>query len=99
MLGTSTIDRRNFLRSAALALCAMQFGLAGSAQAQAQTPGPAGEGNTVTTSVQAQDAATQGTAVRPFRIEVPEDDLNDLRRRLATARWPSQELVPDSTQG
>jgi pimeloyl-ACP methyl ester carboxylesterase len=39
------------------------------------------------------------TAIRPFRIEVPEDKLADLRRRLATTQWPSNELVADQSQG
>jgi pimeloyl-ACP methyl ester carboxylesterase len=37
--------------------------------------------------------------VRPFRIEVPEEDLVELRRRIASARWPSKELVEDRSQG
>jgi pimeloyl-ACP methyl ester carboxylesterase len=39
------------------------------------------------------------TAVRPFRIDVPEEDLADLRRSIASTRWPSKELVPDQSQG
>jgi pimeloyl-ACP methyl ester carboxylesterase len=39
------------------------------------------------------------TAVRPFRIEVPEEPLAELRRRLAATRWPSKELVADRSQG
>ena len=38
-------------------------------------------------------------AVRPFRIDVPEEDLVDLRRRIAATRWPSKELVEDWSQG
>jgi pimeloyl-ACP methyl ester carboxylesterase len=38
-------------------------------------------------------------AVRPFRIDVPEEDLVDLRRRIAATRWPSKELVEDRSQG
>jgi len=38
-------------------------------------------------------------AVRPFRIDVPEEDLDDLRRRIAATRWPSKELVEDRSQG
>jgi hypothetical protein len=38
-------------------------------------------------------------AVRPFRIDVPEEDLVELRRRIASARWPSKELVEDRSQG
>jgi pimeloyl-ACP methyl ester carboxylesterase len=38
-------------------------------------------------------------AVRPFRVDVPEEDLDDLRRRIAAALWPSKELVEDRSQG
>jgi pimeloyl-ACP methyl ester carboxylesterase len=37
--------------------------------------------------------------VRPFHIDVPEEDLDDLRRRIAAASWPSKELVEDRSQG
>jgi pimeloyl-ACP methyl ester carboxylesterase len=43
-------------------------------------------------------AATSG-AIRPFRVNVPEEDLLDLRRRLAATRWPDREIVPDQSQG
>jgi pimeloyl-ACP methyl ester carboxylesterase len=38
-------------------------------------------------------------AVRPFHIDVPQEDLDDLRRRIAATRWPSKELVEDRSQG
>src|ERR687889_1254322 len=41
----------------------------------------------------------EGVEVRPFRIDVPEEDLDDLRRRIAATRWPSKELVEDRSQG
>src|SRR3954465_12767544 len=41
----------------------------------------------------------EATAIRPFRIEVPEEQLDDLRRRLAATRPPSRELVGDRSQG
>jgi pimeloyl-ACP methyl ester carboxylesterase len=37
--------------------------------------------------------------IQPFRIEIPEDQLVDLRRRLVATRWPSRELVDDRSQG
>jgi pimeloyl-ACP methyl ester carboxylesterase len=37
--------------------------------------------------------------IRPFRIEVPEADLADLRQRLARTRWPDPECVDDWSQG
>ena len=39
------------------------------------------------------------TSIRPFRIEVPEEQLDELRRRIAATRWPSRELVADRSQG
>jgi pimeloyl-ACP methyl ester carboxylesterase len=36
---------------------------------------------------------------QPFRIEVPEGQLDDLRERLARTRWPERETVEDWTQG
>jgi pimeloyl-ACP methyl ester carboxylesterase len=39
------------------------------------------------------------TEIRPFQIDIPEDDLTDLRRRINAARWPSRELVNDRSQG
>jgi pimeloyl-ACP methyl ester carboxylesterase len=39
------------------------------------------------------------TEMRPFRVEVPEEDLVELRRRIAATRWPEKEPVPDQSQG
>ncbi len=38
-------------------------------------------------------------AIRPFRIDVPEEALVDLRRRVAATRWPDRETVTDTSQG
>jgi pimeloyl-ACP methyl ester carboxylesterase len=39
------------------------------------------------------------TDIRSFRIEIPEEQIDDLRRRLAATRWPTKELVEDRSQG
>jgi pimeloyl-ACP methyl ester carboxylesterase len=39
------------------------------------------------------------TTVRPFHVEVPEEDLVELRRRIAATRWPEKEPVTDPSQG
>ena len=39
------------------------------------------------------------TAIRPFQIYIQEASLQDLRRRVAGARWPDRETVTDRTQG
>ena len=39
------------------------------------------------------------TEIRPFQVEIPEEELADLRRRIAATRWPTKELVADRSQG
>jgi pimeloyl-ACP methyl ester carboxylesterase len=39
------------------------------------------------------------TEIRPFHVEVPEEQLEDLRRRIAATRWPEKETVADESQG
>ena len=39
------------------------------------------------------------TPIQPFRIDVPEEELAELRRRIAAASWPTKELVEDRSQG
>src|SRR6478752_7333824 len=45
------------------------------------------------------DDTTTQAAVRPFRVDIPELVLDDLRRRIAATRWPGKELVQDRSQG
>jgi pimeloyl-ACP methyl ester carboxylesterase len=42
--------------------------------------------------------ATQ-TAIRPFSVNIPQEELDDLRRRIAATRWPDKETVADASQG
>jgi pimeloyl-ACP methyl ester carboxylesterase len=39
------------------------------------------------------------TEIRPFRVEIPDRELDDLRRRIEATRLPSKELVEDRSQG
>ena len=57
--------------------------------------------STVAGAAAAPDSASNGepTAIQPFEIHVPPEQLDDLRRRLAATRWPSRELVDDRSQG
>jgi pimeloyl-ACP methyl ester carboxylesterase len=43
--------------------------------------------------------AGEGDSVRPFRVQVPQEALIDLRQRIAATRWPDQETVADRSQG
>ncbi|HKD34093.1 MAG TPA: epoxide hydrolase N-terminal domain-containing protein [Gaiellaceae bacterium] len=39
------------------------------------------------------------TEIRPFQVEIPQERIADLRRRIEATRWPSRELVDDRSQG
>ncbi len=39
------------------------------------------------------------TEIRPFRVDMPDEAIADLRRRIAAAHWPSKELVADRSRG
>ncbi len=46
-----------------------------------------------------REQAAAKTALRPFRVNVPEAELTELRRRVKTTAWPERETVRDATQG
>jgi pimeloyl-ACP methyl ester carboxylesterase len=39
------------------------------------------------------------TEIRPFRVEMPDEAIADLKRRIAATRWPERETVTDDSQG
>ena len=43
--------------------------------------------------------AETATGVRPFQVDVPQEKLDELRRRIEASRLPSKELVDDRSQG
>lgn len=44
-------------------------------------------------------AAAEGDDVRAFRANAPEEQIVDLRRRIAATRWPDRETANDGSQG
>jgi pimeloyl-ACP methyl ester carboxylesterase len=42
---------------------------------------------------------TETPSIRPFQVDVPDEELAELRRRIAATRWPTKELVADRSQG
>ena len=44
-------------------------------------------------------AAAEDNTIRPFKITVPEEQIVDLRRRIASTRWPDRETAADQSQG
>ena len=51
------------------------------------------------TMQQSNEQTTDKNAIRPFRVDVPEEELIELRRRIKATRWPDRETVTDETQG
>jgi pimeloyl-ACP methyl ester carboxylesterase len=43
--------------------------------------------------------AADDNSIRPFRVEFPEEEVAELRRRIAATRWPERETVGDDSQG
>jgi pimeloyl-ACP methyl ester carboxylesterase len=57
--------------------------------------------NPMTTTATPRESARpiEADTIRPFEIRVPEEELVDLRRRIAATRWPEKETVADQSQG
>jgi len=79
------LGRRNFLASAAVgsSLIMPVWAQASDAVGEALS-GASGSG---------------GAGIRPFKFRATEAALADLKRRIAASKWPSEELVPDASQG
>lgn len=103
-----TIERRRCNYLAGLESVASIFGLLLLAVSGYSQTVPAVEAKTVNTEkaasmIQIKKATiTEGTedqAIRPFRVNIPEEALADLRRRIAATRFPDKETVNDRSQG
>ncbi len=53
----------------------------------------------MTTGTHSEQGTASQVTIRPFAVNIPEDALVDMRRRLAATRWPEQETVSDASQG
>src|SRR5271166_134678 len=86
--------RRSVLAGSAVAsaVSLLPLNLAAAAAA-GDTPGqPSNQGDSPM-------GTSEGDAIRPFRVNIPEEALADLRRRIAMTRWPDRETVADQSQG
>src|SRR5262249_46534373 len=86
---TAHLDRRRFCSVAAAAVVARPLRLLDLTFAR---------GANAMTGV-AQQTAGHPSAIRPFRVSVPDTDLADMRRRIKATRWPDKETVADDSQG
>jgi len=52
-----------------------------------------------TATQQSPEQVTDKTAIRPFQVNFPEEELTELRSRIKATRWPERETVTDQSQG
>src|SRR5262245_49217831 len=69
--------------------------------ARLRSVGREGRSNCASLTTEVLMSSTTDTAaeIAPFEVHVPDEELADLRRRVAATRWPSRELVGDRSQG
>jgi pimeloyl-ACP methyl ester carboxylesterase len=72
-------------------LCLVMITVSGYAQTQKEL--------SMTQVATAPLSVVEDSAIRPFRVQVPDKALTDLRRRIQTTQWPEKETVTDQSQG
>ncbi|WP_267221303.1 epoxide hydrolase family protein [Dyella silvae] len=82
-----SLSRRRFLSASATLIAASSLGQLAFAK------------DNIDSSTAMPVAGADGAAIRPFRVQFPESDLTDLRRRILSTRWPERETVADDSQG
>jgi len=93
------VARHLTLRSGLIAVCAMTClapSLAG--EQPVGVSASAASAGAVSSSTSAA-GETNGTAIRQFRVTMPDADVADVKRRLATTRCPDKETVANQSQG
>ncbi|WP_184328973.1 epoxide hydrolase family protein [Povalibacter uvarum] len=83
------LDRRRFCGAAAASVAAGSLIL----------PGIFSSSRSEVMSANPKAAGGESSSLRPFRVNFPEADLTELRRRIAAARLPEKETVTDFSQG
>ena len=90
-----SLTRRGFIARVAAALSVSSFVFPSLNYANTMKT----ETEAVLAAAPATGQAAENPSIRPFRAEVPQAALDDLRRRLAETRWPDKETVADASQG
>jgi hypothetical protein len=94
-------SRRCFLKGSSMLGLAVAFRPATIGEAFADSR-IAGKADTMTRSRATQRGSEQAAdkaTIRPFQVNVPEEELTELRRRIHSTRWPDRETVTDESQG
>jgi pimeloyl-ACP methyl ester carboxylesterase len=102
-LKDNKISRREFMKisgAATLFLGLSAFGISNVLNNIREASAQRANATNTTNATGASAAPTSGnTDIRPFNVNVPEEELTELRRRINATRWPERELVPDVSQG
>ena len=85
---TPGLNRRRFCGATAATVAVGSLGLSALASQRSQAMNAA-----------AEQMGSEKTAIRPFKVNIPEAELADLRRRIDATRWPDRETVTDESQG
>jgi hypothetical protein len=95
-------NRRRFLGSAAMTVASAHLCLFSFANAETTQSETTKKERSMTTAVATHEETTQladTAAIRPFKVQVPETELTELRRRINNTKWPDRETVTDTSQG
>ena len=90
--------RHSFLTALAFAcaICAVLLAIPGNAQ---NVPANQKETTMSQAKTAPKNPVAEDTSIRPFKFHASDENLADLRRRVAATKWPERELVADATQG
>jgi len=84
----------------ACVVCLGSLNSLGNAQTKTSQAQPKGNAMTKTATAPPSSGETADeNAIRPFQVQIPEEELVDLRSRIAATRWPEKEPVADPSQG
>jgi pimeloyl-ACP methyl ester carboxylesterase len=92
--------RRRMTRRCSVTAAALAFGLGVlSSPDYGQTKAISGTEGSVVAQAAAPRATAEDPSIRPFKVQIPQAAIDDLRRRIAATRWPDKETVADQSQG
>lgn len=93
--------RRSAVVGAAIALatCFSMFNLSQPAKSMTMSTLSSPQTTAASTNSSKTSSTPDDFTIRPFRVQVADSELQDLRRRILATRWPDAETVPDGTQG
>src|ERR1043166_3748680 len=93
-----SIIGRNRIRSTATSIITVALGVGSIVPGHAQSKLNANKKEVTVTQTSATSAG-QDASIRPFKVNIPKEVLDDLRQRIKATRFPEQETVNDDTQG